>query len=213
MTETLLLLFTLVTGPTRSSSLTLSDTRVCQPQIRARLGTTAPFCQVVVHDRGWLVAAEPHEEREFFIDNLPVRIHFIIVMSRWTGLAPWEFEFPFPGSPVPSTTPTAPQQPGIASAAPSRSETTVAVVAAIGCVVVPELPIVVVAPALDAPVVLRSAASLMHPGNGDGCLQGGFPKAQHRSHDLPAAGRASCLATPEQSSCGYYHTRGQQGDA
>ena len=38
------------------------------------------------------------EEREFFIDNLLVRIHFIIVMIRWTGLAPWEFEFIFPGS-------------------------------------------------------------------------------------------------------------------
>ena len=38
------------------------------------------------------------KEREFFIDNLLVRIHFIIVMIRWTGLAPWEFEFPFPGS-------------------------------------------------------------------------------------------------------------------
>ena len=37
-------------------------------------------------------------EREFFIDNLLVRIHFIIKMIRWTGLAPWEFEFPFPGS-------------------------------------------------------------------------------------------------------------------
>ena len=37
-------------------------------------------------------------EREFFIDNLPVRIHFIIVMIRWTGLAPWEFEFPFSSS-------------------------------------------------------------------------------------------------------------------
>ena len=41
-------------------------------------------------------------EREFFIDNLLVRIHFIIVMIRWTGLAPWEFEFPVPGS-LPST--------------------------------------------------------------------------------------------------------------
>ena len=30
--------------------------------------------------------------------NLLVRIHFIIVMIRWTDLAPWEFEFPFPGS-------------------------------------------------------------------------------------------------------------------
>jgi len=37
-------------------------------------------------------------KREFFIDNLLVRIHFIIVMIRWTGLAPREFEFPFPGS-------------------------------------------------------------------------------------------------------------------
>ena len=32
------------------------------------------------------------------IDNLLVRIHFIIVMIWWTGLAPWEFEFSFPGS-------------------------------------------------------------------------------------------------------------------
>jgi len=37
-------------------------------------------------------------ERDFLIDNLLVRVHFIIVMIRWTGLAPWEFEFPFPGS-------------------------------------------------------------------------------------------------------------------
>ena len=37
----------------------------------------------------------PRGEREFFIDNLLVRIHVIIVMIRWTGLAPWEFEFPF----------------------------------------------------------------------------------------------------------------------
>ena len=37
-------------------------------------------------------------EEEFFIANLLVRIHYIIVMIKWTGLAPWEFEFPFPGS-------------------------------------------------------------------------------------------------------------------
>ena len=30
-------------------------------------------------------------EREFFIDNLLVRIHFIIEMIWWAGLAPWEF--------------------------------------------------------------------------------------------------------------------------
>ena len=37
-------------------------------------------------------------DREFFIDNLLVRLHFIIEMMWWTGLASWEFEFPFPGS-------------------------------------------------------------------------------------------------------------------
>ena len=50
---------------------------------------------------GLLVHPNPKSEtleREFFIDNLLVRIHFIIVMMRWTGLAPWEIEFPFPGS-------------------------------------------------------------------------------------------------------------------
>ena len=37
-------------------------------------------------------------EREFFLDNLLVRIHLIILVIRWTGLAPWQFEFPFSGS-------------------------------------------------------------------------------------------------------------------
>ena len=37
-------------------------------------------------------------ERDFFIENLLVRIHFIIVMVRWTGLAPWDVAFSFPGS-------------------------------------------------------------------------------------------------------------------
>ena len=35
---------------------------------------------------------------EFCMDNLLVRIHFIIVIIWWPGLAPWEFEFPFPDS-------------------------------------------------------------------------------------------------------------------
>ena len=34
-----------------------------------------------------------NHKREFFVDNLLVRIHFIILMIRWTGLAPWESEF------------------------------------------------------------------------------------------------------------------------
>ena len=35
---------------------------------------------------------------EVFIDNLLFQIRFIIVMIRWTGLAPWEFQFIFTGS-------------------------------------------------------------------------------------------------------------------
>jgi len=45
--EVLLFFFTLVTGPTRSSSIRLSDTTVYEPQIPA-LGTTAHLCKVVV---------------------------------------------------------------------------------------------------------------------------------------------------------------------
>ena len=45
--------FTRVTGPRRSLSLKLSDTRVCEPLIRARLGTTAHFCKVVQTLRLW----------------------------------------------------------------------------------------------------------------------------------------------------------------
>ena len=36
-------------------------------------------------------ASESVRERKV-IDNLLVRIHFIIEMIWWTGLAPWEFE-------------------------------------------------------------------------------------------------------------------------
>jgi len=31
-------------------------------------------------------------ERDFYIGNFLVRIHFIIEMIWWTGLAPWELE-------------------------------------------------------------------------------------------------------------------------
>jgi len=47
------LFFTLVTGPRRFLSLKLSDTRVYEPQMRARLGTTAYFC------RGHTVEVDP----------------------------------------------------------------------------------------------------------------------------------------------------------
>ena len=36
-------------------------------------------------------AATRCSKREIVIDNLLVRIHFIMVMIWWTGLAPWEF--------------------------------------------------------------------------------------------------------------------------
>jgi hypothetical protein len=38
------------------------------------------------------------DEIDSLIDNLLVRIRFIIVIIRWTGLARWESEFPFAGS-------------------------------------------------------------------------------------------------------------------
>jgi len=41
--------FTPVTGPRRSLSLKLSDTRVYEPQIRAHLGTTAHLCKVFLN--------------------------------------------------------------------------------------------------------------------------------------------------------------------
>jgi len=43
------------------------------------------------------------EKETHLLTNLLVRIHFIIVMISWTGLAPWESEFPFtlPGAVLP----------------------------------------------------------------------------------------------------------------
>jgi hypothetical protein len=43
---------------------------------------TAPVRGVKCH------SASERSEREFLIDNLLVRINSIIVMNRWTGLAP-----------------------------------------------------------------------------------------------------------------------------
>ena len=44
----------------------------------------------------------PGPEKEFLIDNLLVRILSIIEIIRWTGLAPWDYEFPFAGSRTPT---------------------------------------------------------------------------------------------------------------
>jgi len=48
--------------------------------------------------RSVAVTSNTCREREFFIDNLLVRIHLVIEMIWWTSLAPWEFEFTFPGN-------------------------------------------------------------------------------------------------------------------
>jgi hypothetical protein len=43
----------------------------------------------------FIIVMRRSAEGEFFIDNPLVRIHCMI---KWTGLAPWHFESPFPGS-------------------------------------------------------------------------------------------------------------------
>ena len=58
------------------------------------------FDRLVAEDAHGPHVVRRHAQTEFFIIivNLLVRIHLIIVMIRWTGLTPWDFEFPFPGS-------------------------------------------------------------------------------------------------------------------
>ena len=67
--------------------LRAESVRGCESAGVAAVLSTANTCQGRRRDKG-----------EFFTDNLLVRIHVIIVMIRCTGLAPWEFELPFPGS-------------------------------------------------------------------------------------------------------------------
>ena len=52
-------------------------------------------CATVWYRYAGPLPSEKATAREFFFDKLLFRIHCIIVMSRWTGLAPWKFEFPF----------------------------------------------------------------------------------------------------------------------
>ena len=55
--------------------------------------------QGVVEQRHILKDERGSKRRErFCFDCLLVRIHCVIVMIEWTGLAPWKFEFHFPGS-------------------------------------------------------------------------------------------------------------------
>jgi len=47
-----------------------------------------------------LIAEVVVKERKFFIDNVLVLVRFITDIIERTGLVPWEFQFPFPGSPI-----------------------------------------------------------------------------------------------------------------
>jgi len=79
-----------------SRTHTLSLCRSLSDKSRDKLGCRQKEGRRVRHlptDRG-----RDDREIEFFIDNLLVRIHLIIVMIGWAGLASWAFESPFPGS-------------------------------------------------------------------------------------------------------------------
>jgi len=50
-------------------------------------------CTVDEAKRVEIACAQGFRKSEFCIDNLLVRIHYIIVMIKWTCLAPWEHGF------------------------------------------------------------------------------------------------------------------------
>jgi hypothetical protein len=54
-----------------------------------------PYTLAPLWQNQFKLSPERERERERVIDNLLVRIHFIIVMIGWTGLASWEIESPF----------------------------------------------------------------------------------------------------------------------
>jgi len=53
----------------------------------SRVATASPLASVSTQEH-----VNFSRQREFLIDNLLVRIHFIIEMIWWTGLAPFEFQ-------------------------------------------------------------------------------------------------------------------------
>ena len=84
-----------------SVSLTVNPPNGVMSLASQRLTLTSDFRQESVEKKtaqvqrltSALAQAKYIPHREFFlIDNLLVRIHFIIVMIRWTGLAPWSWE-------------------------------------------------------------------------------------------------------------------------
>ena len=119
----------------------------------------------------------------------------------------------FSHRPFMSSTSVATNSSSITREGPWRSAITVGCVAALEFVAVPELPNVVFAPALDAPIVLRSAASFMHPDAGAGCLQGVSQgpvdpqtcqqQCRRRVSLATATARVSSAAPPLWPMCGW----------
>jgi len=80
--------------PCNVVELLISRKRRRKPVGLAKLLADADACRAHPERLGPLLGPEadvsrgPAQEREFFIDNLLLRIHLIIIMIRWTGLAP-----------------------------------------------------------------------------------------------------------------------------
>jgi len=82
--------------------------RVLQPRLLVVLGLNVWMGTAAGAEGTWSIRNSSNEnealircgssERESFIDNLLVRMPFIIEMIWWTGLTPWMFKFPFPDS-------------------------------------------------------------------------------------------------------------------
>jgi len=76
----------------RSQTVGADCLTLCHPRDRDPRSIAARRSAITMKDTEITIVCD---QREVFIGNLLVRIHFIIVMIRWTGLAPWEFEFIF----------------------------------------------------------------------------------------------------------------------
>ena len=63
-----------------------------------RFATCVLYSHLPIFRERLLSGKRSQREEAFLIESILAQIHCIIVMTRWTGLAPWDFEFPFTGS-------------------------------------------------------------------------------------------------------------------
>ena len=88
-------------GPVSAAALTCPPRATATlPPFLSTLEDSGRFSSSGKHHQGWLgprLVRCSWAEKESSLDNLLVRVYFIIVMIRWTGLAPWEFGFPSSG--------------------------------------------------------------------------------------------------------------------